>query len=211
VGRNPGRIRDRPTDTLPPVQSHLLAEGWSPVRTLVPSLGIAALAAVVSAAPLLAQPSPDPCAETPSRRDYLTVEMEPTGRVPGVGGCARLAVEWSPFGIAVTPDGHVRYRIELFLRGLDRRRVSEEPAAYVAWAVSSDLEEVYRIGILEDGYTRGSVWLNQYLVVVTAEADPETEGMNGPIVARGRSPTGWIEPFQHHDPYNTGMPVRPGG
>lgn len=155
-------------------------------------------------------PPGDPCSEAMQGRNYLTVELDPTGRLPGVEGCGRLAIEWSPFGIAVTLDGHVRYRIDLYLRGLDRRRRSDDgdPPTYVAWAASPDLQEVHRLGVVENGRVTGSVWLNQYLVVVTAEPAGDVEEMAGPILIRGRSPTGWIEPFQHHDPFGTGMPVR---
>lgn len=170
---------------------------------------LAATATVLAiAAPLSAQATPDPCSEAQLSRNYVTVEMEPTGRIPGVEGCGRLAIEWSPFGIAVTPDGHVRYRIDLYLRGLDRPPRDGNPVTYIAWAVTPDLDQVQRIGIVEDGRTRGSVWFNQYLVVVTAEDTPDVQSMGSRIVIRGPSPTGWMEPFQHHDPYNTGMPVR---
>lgn len=170
-------------------------------------LALVAAAAVLAAAPLAAQ-DPDPCSRAALGRNYLTVEMEPTVRMPGVDGCGRLAIEWSPFGIAVTPDGHVRYRLDLFVSGLDRPQRSGVPVTYVAWAVSPDLDEIHRIGVVENGRAQGSVWLNQYLLVVTAEEDPDVETMTGRIVIRGRSPTGWMEPFVHHDPYNTGMPVR---
>jgi hypothetical protein len=152
----------------------------------------------------------DPCVDPRSRRNYLTVELDPTGRLPGVAGCGRLAVEWSPFGIALSRDGHVRYRIDLHLTGLDRhaRQEDGDGPVFIAWALSPDLSQVHRIGVVEGGRVTGSVWLNQYLVAVTAEPGADVETMAGPIVIRGRSPTGWIEPFQHHDPHGTGMPVR---
>jgi len=201
-----GRKRDLPDQV--EGESSLLGNPPGPFPRALLAVCAIGLVAGFWVAPLASQAVADPCGEAMRTRNYLTVEMEPTVRVAGVDGCGRLAIEWSPFGIAVTPDGHVRYRLDLYLTGLDRPGRSGPEVSYVAWAVSSDLSQVHRIGVVEGGRISGSVSMNQYLVVVTAEEDPNTEAMTGRIVIRGRSPTGWMEPFQHHDPYNTGMPVR---
>src|SRR5690606_39158389 len=104
------------------------------------------------------------------RRDYTLITLEPTGRAGDVRGCGRVVPAWSPFGVATTRDGHVIYDIELALEGVDRPR-GASGGAYVAWAMSSDLKDVHRIGIVEAGKVRGHVWYNQYVVAVTLEAE----------------------------------------
>lgn len=149
----------------------------------------------------------DRCPWPRARRDYSLIEMRPIGQVRAGDACGRAIVAWSPFGVATTREGHVIYDIELFLPGLEGRRTGPEQT-YIAWALSRDLQESHRIGVVTGGRVRGQVWFNQYLIVVTAESDPQTTRRTGPIVLRGRSPTGWLEPFHHHSIDGTGMPSR---
>jgi hypothetical protein len=80
---------------------------------------------------LLAGPSPSGPYDIPLK----------AGRVaPTAQGHARLVFAASPFGIAVTADGHASYDVQLTLSGLPAPDSLGMYSAYVVWAVTPDLE-----------------------------------------------------------------------
>lgn len=144
--------------------------------------------------------SPPPCAvaEGPA---YYAIGLFTTKNVPGTGlatGRADVAITaTSPFSIAVAPDGSYVYDVEV---SLDRMRAPRE-GVLVAWVTTSDLSEVRRIGALDASLrTRGTVAWNQYLVVVTweAEDDPSAETWSGPVAFRGMSRSGMMHTMVGH-------------
>lgn len=132
---------------------------------------------------------------------YYAIDLFTTKNVPGTGlatGRADVAVSASsPFSVAVAPDGSYVYDVEI---SLERMRVPRE-GRLVAWVTTSDLSEVRRVGALDDSLrARGTVAWNQFLVVVTWEADddPSAETWSGPVAFRGMSRSGMMHTMVGH-------------
>ena len=134
------------------------------------------------------------------------ITLLPTPSAPAAHGTARLVSAPSPFGIAVSPDGHARYDIVLKITGLPAPSSLGAYRTYVAWAATPDLREWTRLGVVANGAsTVGVAQYNKFLLVVTAEAGPETAARTGPTVLHGTSPSGWLQSFLSH-PLFRGVP-----
>ena len=135
--------------------------------------------------------------------EYYAIDLVPTGRVPGTAGAegkAMSAFARSPFGIAVAPGGAYRHDLDIRVNGLRPRR----DGVYVAWTASSDLQEVARLGVLdESGGLRATVAWNKFLVIVSLErsADGLPDRWQGPIVMRGMSRSGLMHTMAGHGAY----------
>jgi hypothetical protein len=122
-----------------------------------------------------------------------------TPKVPKAEGKARLVFAESPFGVAVTADGHARYDARITVAGLPAPSTLGAYSAYVAWAVTPDLKEWKRLGVVHNGEnTVGSATFNKFLLVITAEASAEPESHTGPTILHGTSPSGWLQNFMTH-------------
>lgn len=130
-------------------------------------------------------------------------ELSPTARAAGATGLGQLTLGWSPFGVAVNTDGHLVYDLEITTRGLIDPNRQAAGGTYVAWIASPDLTRIVKLGGFSDGKltTRISSW-NKFLVLITLESDPEVEARTGPVVLRGRSPSGFLASFQSHELFN---------
>ena len=129
-----------------------------------------------------------------------------TPAAPEAQGTARLVSAPSPFGIAVSPDGHARYNIVLHLARLPAPGSLGPYRAYVAWAASPDLKDWTRLGVVTNGAsTVGVAQQNKFLLVITAEAGSEPPTRGGPTVLHGTSPSGWLQSFLAH-PFFRGAP-----
>lgn len=122
------------------------------------------------------------------------MELHSTHRAPEARGTVELGRVHSPFGVAVTPDGRQRYRLTLRLEGLP------DPAAlgavaYVAWLTTPLLDPVVRLGRVDNGEQEmGEAAFNRFLVLVSAEVEPEASVRSGPLVLRGGSPSTRMHP-----------------
>ena len=133
------------------------------------------------------------------------IALFPTAAAPAASGRARLVWAASPFGIAITADGRARYDIQVTAAGLPAAS-SSKPAAYVAWAASTDLTKWVRLGTVKNGTTTvGHVDMNKFLLVITAEPDSSVATHAGPTVLHGTSPSGWLQSFLSH-PLFRGIP-----
>lgn len=129
-----------------------------------------------------------------------------TPSAPAAQGTARLVSAPSPFGIAVSPDGHARYDIVVRITGLPAPGTLGPYHTYVAWAVMPDLTNWTRLGVVANGAsTVGVAEYNKFLLVITAEAGPEPASRSGPTVLHGTSPSGWMQTFLAH-PFFRGAP-----
>ncbi len=129
-----------------------------------------------------------------------------TPSAPAARGSARLVSAPSPFGIAVSPDGHARYDVVVKIAGLPAPASLGAYHTYVAWAVTPDLKDWTRLGVVANGAsTVGVAQYNKFLLVVTAEAGPEPMTRGGPTVLHGTSPSGWLQSFLSH-PLFRGVP-----
>jgi hypothetical protein len=102
----------------------------------------------------------------------------------------------SPFGVALTQDGHARYDIQVTAADLPAPSSLGKFTTYVAWAVSSDLSAWSKLGTVSNGtVTVGPVNLNKFLLVVTAEPDSASNSHAGPTVLHGVSPSSLLQRF----------------
>lgn len=133
---------------------------------------------------------------SPSALGPTVVPLQPTRPEVAGTGSVVLTMAGSPYGIAVASDGRYRTRVVVRLAGLPPR----EGARYVAWAATPSLERAVRLGSVESGEARIEATLewNQFLVFVTAEADPGGERWEGPILFTAMSPSGKMHPKAGH-------------
>jgi len=122
-----------------------------------------------------------------------------TPQAPTARGHARLIFAPSPFGVALTQDGHAVYDMQITVSGLPRPSSLGAFTSYVAWVVSPDLTGWHRLGPVANGTTTvGHADLNKFLLVITAEADTTGASSRGPTVLHGTSPSGWLQSFLTH-------------
>ena len=168
-------------------------------------LGLMVLAGVglmvLGAAPPSASPDAGDCAfEDP---EYYKIRLVPTRRVPGARratGAAAVTFTPSPFGISISPKGNYVYSLDIAIENLPPAR----DGAYVAWASTSDLDEIKRLGPLDEQMSiSGQVDWNKFLVIITLEPLDNVAGdiWQGPVVLRGMSRSGLMHTMAGHGPF----------
>jgi suppressor of ftsI len=188
-------------DTLPRAvtRRRWLAIGQN--RTALLALRSAAAAAVLAGAttPGAAQQQ-DFCPAAPAEfrivgapsTDLYCIELIPPPHLDGVAwGVLQLAPPPSPFGAAVTRDGHHRFSTTFFLGGLpDPSALGEDLTTFVAWAAPPNMHPLVRLGPVRNGrVAAGELSLNKYYVLVSAEVADTVSERRGPLVLRGLSPS----------------------
>jgi hypothetical protein len=127
------------------------------------------------------------------------IQLRNTPKTPNARGTARLVFAESPFGVAVTADGHASYDVRLSLSGLPEPSTLGAYKAYVAWGVTTDLKQWRRLGPVGNGEsTVGTVDFNKFLLVVAAESDSAVTKHAGAVALSGTSPSGWLQTFLSH-------------
>jgi len=127
------------------------------------------------------------------------IQLHNTPKTPNARGTARLVFAESPFGVAVTADGHASYDVQLNLSGLPEPSALGPYKAYVAWGVTTDLKQWRRLGPVGNGEsTVGTVDFNKFLLVVAAEPDSAATKHAGAVALSGTSPSGWLQTFLSH-------------
>jgi len=127
------------------------------------------------------------------------IQLRNTPKTPNAHGTARLVFAESPFGVAVTADGHASYDVRLSLSGLPEPSALGPYKAYVAWGVTTDLKQWRRLGPVGNGEsTVGTVDFNKFLLVVAAESDSAATSHAGAVALSGTSPSGWLQTFLSH-------------
>lgn len=125
--------------------------------------------------------------------------LAPGPAAPSARGTARLVFADSPFGVAATADGRLRFDIRVTADALPDPVTLGAYHAYVAWEVSSDLSDWRRLGTISNGVsTVGVAERNKFLFIITAEADSAPAVHAGPVVLHGTSPSGWLQQFLSH-------------
>lgn len=145
-----------------------------------------------------------------------SISLQPTSDARGASGIAVLTRSQSPFGMSLTPDGHLRYDVHLRVSGLPADpHVYDGATTYVAWATVPDLSLARRLGpVAADGSSSGEVDWNKFIVLVTAEkaaaqpgAKPAAEPhWSGTILLKGVSPSTWMQRYGSHILNNGGNP-----
>ena len=127
--------------------------------------------------------------------DLYCIELIHAPDFPGASGYVELTPSESPFGAAVTIDGHHRFDLALQLAGLPDPAGLGDYSGYVAWATTPRLRPVVNLGRVANGPTAvGPIDLDKFLVLVTAESDPDAPAWEGRIVLRGTSAGMRMEP-----------------
>jgi len=127
------------------------------------------------------------------------IQLQNTPRTPNAQGTARLVFAESPFGVAVTADGHASYDVQLTVSGLPEPSTLGAYKAYVAWGVTTDLKQWRRLGAVANGRsTVGRVEFNKFMLVIAAESDSVVEKHAGPVALSGTSPSSFLQMFLTH-------------
>lgn len=158
------------------------------VRRLWRSRSRAQLSVVALVAGLLGPPGP-----TIGPYD---IPLYGTPKAPAAQGHGRLVYADSPFGVALTRDGHSLYEIHITATALPAPSSLGAFSTYVAWAATPDLTQWTRLGSVRNGNSIvGPVDLNKFLLVVTAESDSTPATHAGPTVLHGISPSALLQKF----------------
>ena len=147
--------------------------------------------------------------------DIYTIDLVPTPDLRKVAGTAELGWARTPFGISVTAEGHHRYELSLSLSGLPDAKNLGAYTTYVAWVTTPLMHPLIKLGEVKNGDNLhlGRVALNQFVVLISAEASPDVVTREGRLVLRGRSPSMNIQPDNHLmlPPVDAGAIAREGG
>jgi FtsP/CotA-like multicopper oxidase with cupredoxin domain len=115
--------------------------------------------------------------------------------LPGVTARVELTRVPSPFGVAVTRDGSLRYGLTAVVEGLPEPSTLGDYGAYVAWLTTPTLYPTIKLGEIANGSRslREVDW-DKFLILVSAEPSAEVEERSGRIVLRGASPSSRMQP-----------------
>ena len=110
----------------------------------------------------------------------------------------RLDFASSSFGISLSPEGHHRYELSFDLEGLPDPKTLGDYTTY-AWVTTPLMSPMRKLGEVSNGVNDrvGRVELNQFLVLVSAEASADVSAREGRLVLRGMSPSTRIQPDDH--------------
>ncbi len=127
--------------------------------------------------------------------DLYCIELIHAPDYPGAAGYVELTPPSSPFGVPVTVDGHHRFELTFHVDGLPDPATLGDYSGYVAWATTPRLRPVVNLGPVANGRTTvGPVDLDKFMLLVTAEANPDGPAWDGRIVLRGTSAGMRMEP-----------------
>jgi suppressor of ftsI len=124
--------------------------------------------------------------------DLYCIELIPPPHLDGIAaGIAQLTPPPSPFGAAVTRDGHHRFNVTFLLSGLPApSSLGDSLTTYMAWAAPPNMHPLVKLGVVRNGrVAAGVVALNKYYVLVSAEVSDTVTERRGPLVLRGLSPS----------------------
>lgn len=100
----------------------------------------------------------------------------------------------SPFGIAVTPEGHHKYKLTAWIEGLPNPTSLGPYKSYVAWATTPVFDQLIKLGEVKNGSNLlGNIALNKFIILISTERSAEVSDRNGRLVLRGRSPSSLME------------------
>jgi hypothetical protein len=134
--------------------------------------------AVLALASSLCFPSPASVAVGGSALNCLT--LYPTPDLIAASGSIALAPVASPFGVAVTADGHPRYRLSASITGLPDVRTLGPYSAYVAWAYTLSLDSAIKLGEVKNGSVDlGELNFLQFRILISAERSRDARERRG--------------------------------
>jgi FtsP/CotA-like multicopper oxidase with cupredoxin domain len=154
---------------------------------------------------------PEPAPSGQPHPDLYCIPLTPADAAPSATGAARLLRYPSPFGASVDVDGIHRWNLALALEGLPDPASLGAYTTYVAWATTPVFRPIVKLGVVGEGEaTLGPVALNQFLVLVSAEASADVAERKGPLVLRGASASTRLAPQDLASVLATGVPAPAG-
>jgi suppressor of ftsI len=172
---------------------------------------LAAAFAVVSAAPAAAQRPCDAPAPFGPSRDLYCLELVPAPGIRGVTARVELGHPPGPFSVALAADGRMRQRLTLVAEGLPPPESLGGYRRYVAWIATPTMESVARLGeIRNGGNSLGTVELEKFTILVTAERRVRPSAPDGRVVLRGQSASTRLFPPDFLQ-FSLGAMTQPGG
>ena len=131
--------------------------------------------------------------------DLYRIRLFPAPDLKAARGTVALARPQSPFGVAVSPDGHHRYELNLEIENLPDPASLGDYTTFVAWATTPILRPLIKLGEVGNGSHDGlgPVSLNKFLIWISAESSADVEERLGRLVLRGASPATRLQPDAH--------------
>ena len=127
--------------------------------------------------------------------DLYCIELVHTPDFPDASGHVELDAPPTPFGTAVTADGHHQFDLTIDLDGLPDPASLGPYTTYVAWVTTPLLRPMVNLGPVTNGRTMvGRVDFDKFLVLVTAESSPDLTAWEGRMLLRGISAGVRMEP-----------------
>ncbi|MBA3891749.1 MAG: multicopper oxidase family protein, partial [Gemmatimonadaceae bacterium] len=141
------------------------------------------------------RPCDIPAAERGPSADLYCLTLVAAPGFEQAAGTVELAHIPGPFTIAVTRDGHFRYRPIAQLSGLQPAHTIGDFRAYIAWAATPEMSRVVRLGVVAPGRTElPPIDLEKFVIIITAERTLDGEEPVGRIVLRAQSPSTRLQP-----------------
>ncbi len=172
---------------------------------------LATALAMVSAAPAAAQRPCDAPAPLGPSRDLYCLELVPAPGIAGIAARVELGHPPGPFSVALAPDGRMRQRLTLVAEGLPAAASLGEYRTYVAWIATPTMDSVARLGEIRNGSNAlGTVELEKFTILVTAERRARPSTPDGRAVLRGQSASTRLFPPDFLQ-FSLGAMSQPGG
>jgi FtsP/CotA-like multicopper oxidase with cupredoxin domain len=172
---------------------------------------LAAALALASATPAVAQRPCDAPAPFAPSRDLYCLELVPAPGIEGATARVELGHPPGPFTVAVAADGRMRQRLTLMAEGLPAPESLGGYHRYVAWIATPTMQSVARLGEIRNGSNAlGTVELEKFTILVTAERRVRPSGPDGRVVLRGQSASTRLFPPDFLQ-FSIGAMAPPGG
>ena len=155
-----------------------------------------------------------PCDDFPPERgpsrDLYCIDLVPAPGFDQLRGRVELSHIPGPFTVAVTRDGHLRYRPVVHLDPLPPPGSLGPYTRFVAWALTPEMDRVVRLGAVTGGsHVLADIDLEKFFFFITPEADTESTEPTGPAVLRAQSPSTRLQPPDFLE-FALGSMVEPG-
>jgi suppressor of ftsI len=159
------------------------------------------------ASPVLAQDSLCAVRSPDADPSLYCLPLHPTARVPEASGTVVLQQADSPFGLAVSRSGRIRFHVLVTISGLPSPRKLGAFRSFVAWATTPDLDPMISLGTVTNGQQLlGPVDLERFIILISAESSEKALSPSGAFVLRGSSPTLFMAPHGVTDLPPAGVP-----
>ena len=128
--------------------------------------------------------------------DLYCLELTPAPGIPAeVTGTIELGHPGGPFTMSVTREGSQIYQPRAIITGLPDPATLGPYRTYVAWVTTRVMSPFIRLAEVRNGVTElPPISLDQFVIIISAEASPDVAERTGKLVLRGGSPSTRLEP-----------------